>query len=104
MKVRYSDVVEKLRTYFDIENQKWLLYALLSSSTLIIILNSVYTGAHAIEKVPYSLKEGIIGVFLSFFGVLFFLELMGDRKMNYFILHLILSIILLYFGIGMLLG
>jgi hypothetical protein len=89
------------------KDQKWVYYLIVGSFGLIIILNYLFPNVYWIEKRPvYNFKSGLIGLFLTFFGIIILLNVLCIFKgslLGWFVL-MILSIALLYFGLPLLIG
>ena len=91
------------------EDQKWIYYVIIGSFCLITLLNFMVPGFHWIKPEPIEIKWGFIGVILTFFGSILFLRaffLSGGKGWFdlYWWLCVILSIVLLYFGLPILFG
>jgi len=91
------------------ENQNWIYYIIIGSFGLITLLNFLMPNFHWIKPEPVDIKFGFIRVILTFFGSLFFfraffLEGGGTWFDLRWWLCVILTIILLYFGLPILFG
>ena len=91
------------------EDQKWVYFLVFGSFSLITLLNFIMPGYHWIKPEPIDIEWGFIGVVLTFFGSLFFLRSFffeggGNWLDLYWWLCVILSIVLLYFGLPILFG
>jgi len=88
-------------------DQRWLYYLIVGSFGLIIILNYLFPNVYWLEKRPvYDFKFGLIGLFLTFFGIIILLNVLCIFKgslLGWFVL-IALSIALLYFGLPLLIG
>jgi hypothetical protein len=91
------------------ENQKWVYYVIIGSFGLITFLNFMIPDYHWNRPEPIEIKWGFVGMILTFFGSIFFLRAFfvkgGSEWFDlYWWLSVILSIILLYFGLPIILG
>jgi polyferredoxin len=91
------------------ENQKWLYYLIIGSFGLLTVLNFFIPNFHWIKPEPLNIEFGFIGMLMTFFGTVFFFSAIfaegaGGWFDSSWWLRVILSIILLYFGIPMLFG
>ena len=91
------------------EDQKWIYYIIIGSFGLITLLNFMMPNYHWTKSEPINIEWGFIGMMLTFFGSVFFLRaffLSGGVNwydMGWW-LCVILSIVLLYFGLPILFG
>ena len=91
------------------EHQSWIYYLIIGSFSLITLLNFMIPDYHWIKPEPIDIKVGFMGVLLTFFGSLFFIRAfffaggVSWFDKNWWIC-VILSIILLYFGLPILFG
>jgi uncharacterized protein YacL len=88
-------------------DQKWLYYLITGSFVLIIILNYLFPNVYWLEKRPvYDFKFGLTGLFLTFFGVIIFINVLFIFKGSLlgWVVLIALSITLLYFGLPLLIG
>ena len=88
-------------------DQKWLYYLLAVSFGSIIILNYAFPNVYWIENRPvYDLKKGFVGLIFIFFGLILSLNILFIFKGSFqdWILIIIISIVLIYFGLPFLTG
>jgi len=107
--LRGKELLSKVR-----KDQKWLYYSLLGSFGLIVLLNYVFPNVYWIEKNPiYDIKNGFIGLILTFFGCAFLLNALffrsiGKETFGYYALTwfigVVLCMVLFYFGLPLFLG
>ena len=91
------------------EDQKWIYYMIIGSFGLITLLNFLMPGFHWVKPELIDIKYGFVGVILTFFGSMFFIRAFffsgGEGWFNlWWWLCVILSIVLLHFGLPMLFG
>jgi len=91
------------------EDQRWVYYLIIGSFGLITLLNFLIPNFHWIKPEPIEIKFGFIGVILTFLGSVFFFRAFflkggGNWFDLYWWLCVILSIVLLYFGLPILFG
>ena len=91
------------------EGQKWIYCIIIGSLGLITLLNFMIPDFHWIKPEPIEIKFGFIGVILTFLGSVFFFRAFflkggGNWFDLYWWLCVILSIVLLYFGLPILFG
>jgi len=91
------------------EDQKWLYYLILGSFGFIILLNFLMPDFHWVGPKPLDIKLGFMSVVLTFFGMIFFVRAFFKEGAEgwldiYWWLSVILSIVLLYFGLPILFG
>ena len=94
-----------------LQDQKWVYYSLIGSFVLLIILNNFIP--MSVEVAPYNFKSGLLGMTLTFFGTFCLINLMvleigkGTSMLSFIFtcsISLVLSIVLLYFGLPLFLG
>ena len=94
-----------------LQDQKWVYYPLIGSFVLLIILNNFIP--ITVEVAPYNFESGFLGMTLTFFGVFCLINLMlleigkGTSTLSFIFtcsISLVLSIVLLYFGLPLFLG
>lgn len=91
------------------ENQKWIYYMLIGSFGLMTLLNFMIPDFYWTKPEPIEIKVGFTGVILTSFGSVFFFRAFflaggGNWFDPYWWLCVILSIVLLYFGLPILFG
>ena len=96
------------------KDQKWLYYSLLGSFGLIVLLNYVFPDVYWIGKKPmHDVKNGFMGLILTFFGCAFLLNALFFRSIvkgtfGYYLLTWFIGVVLcigfLYFGLPLFLG
>jgi uncharacterized protein YacL len=89
------------------KNDRWLYLSILGSFILIILLNYFFPDIIWVEKKPlYDANFGLIGLVLTFFGIIILTNVICIFKGSFlgWILLLAISILLIYFGFPLLLG
>jgi len=83
------------------KDQRWLYLLWVGSFALIIFLNYMFPNIYPVEKRPvYDLKNGFIGLILTLFGFVFFLNAFFFKKAGIqTIIFTIICVILLYYGL-----
>lgn len=88
------------------ERQDWIFCLLFGSFIPLLLLNYFFPDVYWVEpRRALEIRSGFLGVILMFFGTVFFTRAFfvgGDDR--YWALSVILSLILLYFGIPLLFG
>lgn len=87
------------------KDQRWLYLLVVGSFALMVFLNYTFTNIYSVEKRPYNIKSGFIGLILTFFGFTLFLNVFFFKSTGKgFILFAIICVILLYYGLPLLLN
>ncbi|MDI6826416.1 MAG: hypothetical protein QMD36_04480 [Candidatus Aenigmarchaeota archaeon] len=88
------------------KDQKWIYYLIAGSFGLIVILNYLFPSVYWTEKRPvYNVKGGLIGLILTFFGVIILMSMLCIVKGGSLLIWVVLialSIALIYFGLPLL--
>jgi len=120
VKIRMSkeDVIQSInqtKQFLGIQkrDQRWLYLLIAGSFALIVFLNYTLPNVYSVEKKPFNIKNGFIGLILTVFGftflinALFFRGIGGESIIFYIFTWIVgatICIILLYYGLPLFFG